>query len=158
MIFRVGPVKRNTLYIHPALDDIILKLCSKNDLFNPFMELHYVQFCMRRRRTFYLIHSKDKVLVGILKIFLFLNSLIGLSRAAIDLFQWDAPSDDVDDGRINSQVDFRSYWVLNHQFDGHLSLLITVPIQTLGSSTFFVNHPHFLWNDIASEKSPPKPP
>ena len=122
------------------------------------MELHYVQFCMRRRRTVYLIHSKDKVLGGILKIFLFFKFLIGLSRAAIDLFQWDAPSDDVDDGRTNSQVDFRSYWVLNHQFDGHLSLLITVPIQTLGSSTFFVNHPHFLWNDIALEKSPPKPP
>ena len=82
---------------------------QESDLFNPFMELHYVQFCMRRRRNFYLIHSKDKVLVGILKIFLFLNSLIGLSRAAIDLFQCDAPSDDVDDGRTNSQVDFRSY-------------------------------------------------
>ena len=53
--------------------------------------------------------------------FSFLNSLIGLLRAAIDLFQWDAPSDDVDDGRTNSQVDFRSYWVLIHQFDGNLS-------------------------------------
>ena len=57
-------------YMHPALDDIISCVPRKwfiQSLYGSTL----CSVCMRRRRNFYLIHSKDKVLVGILNIFLF---------------------------------------------------------------------------------------